>query len=101
MNWCDIVIEDGDNMASSVIHMAVANEINKVIKKDNNKLLIGSIAPDISKHIGESKLKSHFLDSENNYIPNIDKFLTKYKYRMNDDFVLGIFYSFIYRLFMN
>lgn len=101
MNWCDIVIEDGDNMASSFIHMSVANEINKVIKKDNNKLLIGSIASDISKHIGESKLKSHFLDSENNDIPNIDKFLTKYKYRINDDFVLGIFYSFIYRLFMD
>lgn len=82
---------DGDNMASSVIHMAVANEINKVIKRDNNKLLIGSIAPDISKHIGESKVKSHFLDNEDNDISNIDKFLTKYKYRMNDDFVLGYF----------
>lgn len=78
-------------MASSVIHMAVANEINKVIKRDNNKLLIGSIAPDISKHIGESKVKSHFLDNEDNDISNIDKFLTKYKYRMNDDFVLGYF----------
>lgn len=78
-------------MASSVIHMAVANEINKVIKRDNNKLLIGSIAPDISKYIGESKVKSHFLDNEDNDIPNIDKFLTKYKYRMNDDFVLGYF----------
>ncbi len=76
-------------MASSVIHMAVTNEINKVIKRDNNKLLIGSIAPDISKHIGESKVKRHFLDNEDNDIPNIDKFLTKYKYRMNDDFVLG------------
>lgn len=78
-------------MASTVIHMAVANEINKVIKRDNNKLLIGSIAPDISKCIGESKVKSHFLDCENNDIPNINKFLTKYKYSMHDDFVLGYF----------
>ena len=38
-------------MASSLIHMAIANEVNKSIKYDNNKLLIGSIAPDISKLI--------------------------------------------------
>lgn len=78
-------------MASSVIHMAVANEINKVIKKDNHKLLIGSIAPDISKHLGETKVKSHFLDSEDTDIPNIDKFLNKYKDKLNDDFVLGYY----------
>ena len=47
-------------MASSVIHICVANEINKVLKKDNRKLLIGTIAPDISKLIGESKYYSHF-----------------------------------------
>ena len=31
-------------MASAIIHMAVANQINKIINKDNNKILIGSIA---------------------------------------------------------
>ena len=78
-------------MASSVIHMAVANEINKVIKKDTHKLLIGSIAPDISKHLGETKVKSHFLDSEDTDIPNIDKFLNKYKDKLDDDFVMGYY----------
>ena len=78
-------------MASSVIHMAVANEINKVIKKDTHKLLIGSIAPDISKHLGETKVKSHFLDSEDTDIPNIDKFLNKYKDKLDDDFVIGYY----------
>ena len=78
-------------MASSVIHMAVANEINKVIKKDTHKLLIGSIAPDISKHLGETKVKSHFLDSDDTNIPNIDKFLNKYKSKLNDDFVIGYY----------
>ena len=78
-------------MASSVIHMAVANEINKVIKKDTHKLLIGSIAPDISKHLGETKVKSHFLDSEDTDIPNIDNFLNKYKDKLDDDFVLGYY----------
>ena len=78
-------------MASSVIHMAVASEVNKVIKRNNSSILIGSIAPDISKQVGETKLKSHFLDEASNNIPNIDKFLDKYKKNLNDDFVMGYF----------
>ena len=78
-------------MASSVIHIAVASEINKIIKKDNHKLLIGSIAPDISKCLGRTKIESHFLDSDDTDIPNIDKFLNKYKSKLNDDFVIGYY----------
>ena len=78
-------------MASSVIHLAVANEINKILKKDTSKLLIGSIAPDISKIVGETKEKSHFLDDVNDDIPNMERFLKKYKNNMNDDFVLGYY----------
>ena len=55
-------------MASSVIHMTIASEINKVLKRDNNKILIGSIAPDISKLLGETKARSHFLDSKESII---------------------------------
>lgn len=76
-------------MASSVIHIAVENEINKSIKKDKVKLLIGTIAPDISKRIRETKEKSHFLDSLDNDIPNLDKFLNKYKNNLD----LKIFYN--------
>lgn len=78
-------------MASAIIHMAVTSEVNKVLKKDNNKLLIGTIAPDISKFIGQTKLESHFLDSVDNDIPNIERFLAKYKNELNDDFVMGYF----------
>lgn len=78
-------------MASSMIHMAVASEVNKVLKKDNDKLLIGSIAPDIAKRIGETKQKSHFLENDNNEVPDIDRFVNKYKYNLDDDFVLGYF----------
>lgn len=46
---------EGGNMASAVIHMAIASEINKTLKRDNNKILIGTIAPDISKFIGRTK----------------------------------------------
>ena len=78
-------------MASAVIHMAVANEINKVLKRDNNLILIGSIAPDISKHIGQNKVLSHFLDTEDNEVPNIDRFLAQYRSFFDNDFVMGYF----------
>ncbi len=78
-------------MASSVIHMAVASEVNKKINRDNGRLLIGSIAPDISKHLGENKVRSHFLPNPDTDIPEIDRFLDKYKNKLNDDFVLGYF----------
>ena len=78
-------------MASSVIHMAVAHEINKIIKRNYDQLLIGSIAPDISKQVGQSKNKSHFLDNDDTDIPNIESFLDKYRNKMDDDFVMGYF----------
>lgn len=78
-------------MASAIIHMVVANEINKKINRDSDKLLIGSIAPDISKFLGQTKIKSHFLSNENNDIPNIKAFLKKYINNLDDDFVLGYF----------
>lgn len=77
-------------MASSMIHIAIANEINKTIKKDKTKLLIGTIAPDISKRIGQTKKESHFLDFGGD-IPNLERFLEKYKNNLNDDFVLGYY----------
>ena len=78
-------------MASSVIHICIANEINKTINRNSKKLLIGTIAPDISKLLGETKFYSHFLDNVNNNIPNINKFLEKYGNYLNDDFVLGYY----------
>ena len=78
-------------MASSMIHIAVANEINKVLKRDSSQLLIGTIAPDISKLIGETKEKSHFLTQNETDIPDIYKFLSLYKNNLDDDFVLGYY----------
>jgi len=77
-------------MASMVIHLAVANEINKKLKKDDTKLLTGSIAPDIAKIVGMSKNISHFIYDEED-IPNLEKFLNKYDNYLNDDFVLGYY----------
>lgn len=77
-------------MASSMIHIAVANELNKTLNRDNKKLLIGSIAPDITKLIGRTKIVSHFQDKDDD-LPNLNKFLSKYKSDLSDDFVLGYY----------
>ena len=74
-------------MASSMIHIAVAHELNKKLMRDEQKLLIGTIAPDISKLIGKTKKDSHFLNEEEN-IPDLYKFLTKYKNNLSDDVVM-------------
>jgi len=80
-------------MASSIIHIAVANELNKKLNKEKSELLIGTIAPDISKLVGETKEKSHFLDTQekddNN--PNLKRFLNKYQNYLSNTFVLGYY----------
>jgi len=79
-------------MASAIIHLAVASELNKVLNKDYKAFMIGSIAPDIWKQVGEeSKVKSHFKDSDEVDVPNLDRFLDKYKDMLDDDFVLGYY----------
>ena len=77
-------------MASTIIHMAVANELNKKLGRDNNLILLGGIAPDLGKIADGSKLKAHFQDADDD-IPNIKRFLNKYSSKMNDDFVMGYF----------
>lgn len=77
-------------MASSVIHMCVAKKINETLKiKDENMLLLGSIAPDISKHLGESKMRSHFFDDNKNV--DMNRFLEKYKNKLSHPFMLGYY----------
>lgn len=79
-------------MASAVIHLCIAKEINKYLHFDLNMLLLGSIAPDISKLVGETKEISHFLDhKEEDDIPNIDHFLAKYRSELNNPFEMGYF----------
>lgn len=79
-------------MASAIIHLCVAKEINKIIKMDENYLLLGSIAPDISKQIGETKEISHFLNPAlDDDVPMIDKFLEKYRDELVNPFEMGYF----------
>lgn len=79
-------------MASAVIHLCIAKELNKYLKMDEKELLLGAIAPDISKLVGETKEISHFLDHSNeDDIPNIDRFLRKYRSTLDKPFEMGYF----------
>lgn len=80
-------------MASTIIHLAVAKEVQKSLSIDNKyDYYLGSIAPDLSKQIGCSKYESHFLkNSYKNDIPNIELFIKRYPNFKKNSFDLGYF----------
>lgn len=78
-------------MASSLIHVAIASEVNKKLKRNESALFIGSLAPSLYKQVGGKKQRTHFIDEQFGEIPNIKLFLDKYKKYLKDDFVLGYY----------
>ncbi len=79
-------------MASTVMHLCVAKKVNEKLKMNEKELFLGSIAPDLSKQVGEEKKKSHFLKGkgENSEV-NIKAFLDLYKSELNKPFEMGYF----------
>lgn len=80
-------------MASAIIHLAVAKELEKKLNIINKyDYYLGSIAPDIAKQIGKSKYESHFLkNSYKNNIPNMELFVSRYPNFMENAFELGYY----------
>ena len=79
-------------MASAIIHLAVAKELEKYLNiKNKYDYYLGTIAPDLAKQIGRTKHKSHFIYNTRENIPNIKKFSDKYKYFYKNDFELGYY----------
>lgn len=74
-------------MASAVIHLAVAKELEKYLKDYN----LGAIAPDIAQQLKIEKTKSHFIYNTKSDVPNIKLFKEKYKNFMSNSFELGYF----------
>ena len=62
-----------------VYHYMINHSIEELMesKMNEKELFLGSIAPDISKQIGESKVKSHFLNTSDSDVPNVFDFLEK------------------------
>lgn len=80
-------------MASTIIHLAVAKELEKSLKiKNKYDYYLGSIAPDLAKQMGRSKIESHFL--MNTYlsdVPNMKMFLNKYPNFRDNAYDLGYY----------
>lgn len=88
-------------MPGYVIHMAVASRIlgEKGISDSSFKdaFLLGNIIPDAMAR--DSKKESHFWDDDTftrlNRIPNLEDFLSIYKHKLDNPFVLG-YYTHLY-----
>lgn len=79
-------------MASAVIHLAIAKELEKYLKIDDKRdYYLGSIAPDISKQINQNRNISHFIKNTEKDIPNINEFINKYPNFKLNSFNLGYF----------
>ena len=79
-------------MASAIIHLAVAKELEKYLKIENKKdYNLGAIAPDIAQQLKIEKTKSHFIYNTKSDIPNLKLFKEKYKNFTNNSFELGYF----------
>lgn len=78
-------------MASVIIHLCVAKKVNEYLKMNEKQLFLGTIAPDISKQIGQDKSISHFIDGPKADIPNLNLFLSKYKEGLTTPFTMGYY----------
>lgn len=76
-------------MASGMIHIAIAKEVNKKLKMDENLLYLGTLAPDLSKILKRKKSRSHFYTTKD--APDLDKFILKYKKEMSRPIEMGYY----------
>lgn len=78
-------------MASALIHISVAKKINEKLKTNPKQLYLGTIAPDIAKHLGQTKETTHFQKTSYDDNPILENFLDKYKDDLNNPYTLGYY----------
>lgn len=77
-------------MASALIHMTVSKKVNDYLKLPEQDYYLGSVAPDLAKYVGKTKKISHMIDNpEYKDLPNIYRFIEKYKTELNKPFEMG------------
>ena len=82
-------------MGSAVMHLCIGKKVSqKLNNSDRKEFLIGNLAPDLSKLTNLSRYVSHFLKKVNingteREVPDLDKFIKKYKNRLNEPFIQG------------
>lgn len=78
-------------MASVVMHLAIAKLVNEKLGMNERELFLGTIAPDLSKVVGKKKYKSHFYKNTRSTIPDLEKFIKKYRRSMKKPFEMGYY----------
>jgi hypothetical protein len=78
-------------MASTIIHLCIAKEINEKLKRNKAQLYLGTVAPDISKIMGAGRTVTHFGSENRSDVPDMRSFLTSYSSNLDNDFVMGYF----------
>ena len=76
-------------MPSHKIHLAIAKKVNDIINKDLDSIMLGSVLPDICENKDHSI--SHYQVGEKDLegLANPDKFVQKYKDRLNNPIMIG------------
>lgn len=76
-------------MPTHKMHMAIANEVNKVLKLNDDMVMIGSVLPDLT--IDKRHRVSHFKNGEEGIegTANPYKFLLKYKSTLKNPVMVG------------
>jgi hypothetical protein len=78
-------------MASTLIHIVIADKVNKYLKMNDKELFLGTIAPDLAKEIGLTKAQSHFITQKDSDTPNVYLFHKKYGNTLDNPYNMGYF----------
>lgn len=77
------------------IHTAIAKDLNKELNLNPDLLYYGAVLPDVDKGNEVGKFKAHFYIDHLKYpdevIIDFDKFMEKYKNRLDRDLVIGYY----------
>lgn len=82
-------------MGSAVMHLCIGKKVaQKLNNSDRKEFLIGNLAPDLSKITNQSRYISHFLkkveiNGVEREVPDLPRFISEYKERLNEPFVQG------------
>jgi hypothetical protein len=81
------------NMGSLMMHYCIFNELQKNIKVNKNRFLMGMLSTDICHLAKEPKGKSHFMsvDEDGMRYVNYYDFYKKYENQFNDSYFKGYF----------
>lgn len=83
-------------MPSWNIHLSIANDINKKLKLDKNSFYLGNTLPDVDYNMSITRKDTHYYNLKCikcpvEILPNIKDFLKKYKNKLNNPIIMGMY----------